>query len=116
FIKSIAAGATEGNTVRLAHVLFQPIAADDVAGAVTEVALGSPVNGIVEFAGPDRFHLDELIRRVLSEQHDPREVIADPHARYFGAELSEHTLVPGDDARIAKTHLEDWLSRAATAN
>ncbi len=115
FIKSIAAAATEGNTVRLAHVLIQPIAADDVASAVGQVSVGSPVNGIVEVAGPDQFRLDELIRRGLSAQHDPREVIADPQARYFDAELSERTLLPGDDARIAETHFEDWLSQPATA-
>ena len=115
FVNSIAEAATEGNTVRLAHVLIQPIAADDVAGELGQVALGAPVNGIVEIAGPDQFRLDELIRRVLSSQHDPREVIADPHARYFGAELSERTLLPGDDARIAATHFEDWLSHPATA-
>ena len=116
FIKSIAGAATEGNTVRLAHVLIQPIAARDVAGAVGQISVGSPVNGIVEVAGPDQFHLDELIRRGLSARNDPRDVIADPGARYFGAELSERILLPGDDARIAETHFEDWLSQPATAN
>jgi uncharacterized protein YbjT (DUF2867 family) len=116
FVKSIAGAATEGNTVRLAHVLIQPIAADDVASAVGQVSVGSPVNGIIEVAGPDQFRLDELIRRGLSAKHDPREVIADPQARYFGAELSERTLIPGDDARIAKTHFEEWLSRPTTAH
>jgi uncharacterized protein YbjT (DUF2867 family) len=115
FVKSIADAATDGETVRLAHVLIQPIAADDVASAVAEVSVGSPVNGIVEVAGPDQFRLDELIRRDLKARHDPREVIADPGARYYGAELSERSLVPGDDARIAETHLEDWLSQSATA-
>jgi uncharacterized protein YbjT (DUF2867 family) len=115
FVKSIAAAATEGNTVRLAHVLIQPMAAEDVASAVAQISVGSPVNGIVEIAGPDQFRLDELIRRGLSAQHDPREVIADPNARYFDAELSERTLLPGDDARIAETHFEDWLRQPATA-
>ncbi len=115
FVKSIAGAATEGNTVRLAPVLIQPIAADDVASAVGQISVGSPVNGTVEVAGPDQFRLDELIRRGLSAQHDPREVIADPHARYFGAELSERTLLPGDDAHIAETHFEDWLSQTAKA-
>src|SRR5439155_14717872 len=87
FIKSIAAAATDGNTVRLAPVLIQPIAADDVARAVGRVATGSPVNGIVEVAGPEQFRLDELIRRGLSARNDPRTVVADPRARYFGAEL-----------------------------
>ena len=114
FVKSIAGAATEGNTVRLAHVLIQPMAADDVASAVAQIAVGSPANGIVEVAGPDRFRLDDLIRRGLRARDDPREVIADPHARYFGVELSEGTLLPGDDARIAETHFADWLSQSAT--
>src|SRR5262245_28413679 len=112
FIKSIAAAATDGNTVRLAPVLIQPMAAEDVASAVGRIALGSPVNGIVEVAGPQQFRLDELIRRVLRERGDPREVITDRQARYFGAELGERTLVPGDDASLAQTRFEDWLSQA----
>jgi uncharacterized protein YbjT (DUF2867 family) len=113
FIKSIAAAATDGDTVRLAPVLIQPMAADDVARAVGQVAVGSPVNGIVEVAGPERFRLDELIRRGLSARNDPREVIADAHARYFGAELGERTLVPGDGARLGETRFEDWLRQPA---
>jgi uncharacterized protein YbjT (DUF2867 family) len=114
FIKSIAQAATDGNTVRLAPVLIQPIAADDVAKAVERVSVGSPVNGIVEVAGPEQFRLDELARRDLSAGNDPREVIADPDARYFGARLSERTLVPGDDAILTETRFEDWLSRSTT--
>ena len=110
FIKGIADAATDGNTVRLAPVLIQPMTADDVASAVGRVALGSPVNGIVEIAGPEQFRLDELIRRSLDAQNDPRQVIADPHARYFDAELKERTLVPGDGASLAETRFEDWLS------
>jgi uncharacterized protein YbjT (DUF2867 family) len=109
FIKGIADEATDGNTVRLAPVLIQPMAAEDVASALARVAVGPPVNGIVEVAGPQQFRLDELIRRVLSERDDPRQVITDPHARYYGAELSERTLMPGDGARLAETRLEDWL-------
>jgi uncharacterized protein YbjT (DUF2867 family) len=112
FIKGIAAAATDGNTVRLAPVLIQPMAAEDVASAVGRISVGSPVNGIVEMAGPQQFRLDELIRRVLRERGDPREVITDPHARYFGAELGERTLVPNDDARLAETRFDDWLSQA----
>ena len=112
FVKSIADAATDANTVRLAPVLIQPMAADDVASAVGRVALGSPVNGIVEIAGPEQFRLDDLIRRSLDAQNDPRQVIADPHARYFDAELKERTLVPGDGASLAETRFEDWLSRA----
>jgi uncharacterized protein YbjT (DUF2867 family) len=112
FINSIADDATDGDTVRVAPVLIQPMAAEDVASAVGRISVGSPVNGIVEVAGPQQFRLDELIRRFLRERRDPREVITDPQARYFGAELGERTLVPGDDARLAETSFEDWLSQA----
>ncbi len=112
FIKRIADDATVGNAVRLAPVLIQPMAAEDVASAVARVAVGSPVNGTVEVAGPQQFRLDELIRRGLRERHDSREVIADPQARYFGAELGERTLIPGDDASLGETRLEDWLSQS----
>jgi len=109
FVKSIAAAATDGNTVRLAPVLIQPMAADDVAGAVGEITVGKPLNGTVEVAGPVQFRLDELIRQGLSEQNDPRKVVADPEARYFGAKLAERTLVPDDNARLGETRFEDWL-------
>jgi uncharacterized protein YbjT (DUF2867 family) len=112
FIERIADDATDGNAVRLVPVLIQPMAAEDVASAVGRISVGSPVNGIVEVAGPQQFRLDELVRRFLRERRDPREVITDPHARYFGAELDERTLVPGDDARLAETRFEDWLSQA----
>ena len=115
FITSMAAAATDGDTVRLAPVLIQPMAADDVARAVSQVAMGSPVNGIVEVARPEQFRLDELIRRGLTARNDPRKVIADPHARYFGAQLSERTLVPGDDVRLGDTRFEDWLRQPAIA-
>ncbi len=109
FVKSIAAAATDGNQVRLAPVLIQPMAADDVASAVGRVAVGKPVNGTAEVAGPERLRLDELIRQDLRARHDPREVVADPHARYFGAELTERTLVPDDGAQLGTTRFEDWL-------
>lgn len=115
FIKSIAEAATDGNTIRLAPVLIQPMAADDVAKAVSRVSVGSPVNGIVEVAGPEQFHLDMLIRRVLSARHDPREVLTDPQAQYFGAVLSERTLVPGDGAILGETRFDDWQSQSMTA-
>ena len=111
FVKGIADAATDGITVRLAPVLIQPMAADDVALAVGNIAVGAPVNGTVEVAGPERFRLDELIRRDLIERHDPRDVVADAQARYFGAELSERTLVPGANAQLGVTHFEDWLSQ-----
>jgi uncharacterized protein YbjT (DUF2867 family) len=113
FVNRIADSATDGITVRLPSVGFQPMAADDVASAVCRVAIGSPLNGIVEVAGPELFRFDELIRLGLSARNDPREVIADPHARYFGTELSERSLVPGDAAQLGETHFEDWLSRSA---
>lgn len=112
FLKRIADSFTEGNTVRLPSVGFQPLAADDVASVVSKVAIGSPLNGIVEVAGPEQFRFDEFISRGLSARNDPREVIADPHARYFGTELSERSLVPSDGAPLlGETRFEDWLSR-----
>lgn len=113
FVKSIAAAATQGDTVRLAPVLIQPMSANDVACAVLHVAVGKPVNGVVEVAGPEPFRLDELIRRGLAAQNDPRKVVADPNARYFDAELSERTLVPGDGAQLSETRFEDWLRQPA---
>jgi uncharacterized protein YbjT (DUF2867 family) len=109
FIKSIAAAATEGDTVRLAPVFFQPVAADDVAKFVAKIAAGSPVHGIVEIAGPEEFRLDELVQTGLSLGRDPRKVIADPQARYFGALLSERTLVPSDGAQLGETNFQEWL-------
>jgi len=111
FMKGIADGATDGDTVRLAPVLIQPTAAEDVATEVAKVAVGAPVNGIVEVAGPEQFRLDGLVRRYLEARDDPRSVIADPGARYYGAELGERTLVPDNNATIGETKFEDWLSR-----
>ena len=114
FLKGIADSATEGNTVRLPPVRFQPVAAEDVASVVSKVATGSPVNGIVDLAGPEQFRFDEFIRRGLNARNDPREVIADPQARYFGTELTERSLVPQkDDALLGETRFEDWLSRSS---
>ena len=111
FVKGIADISTEGNKVRLPHVLFQPMAADDVASAVGKFAMGSPVNGTVEIGGPEKFRFDELVRQGLAAWKDPREVVADPHARYYGVELSERTLVPGDDAQLGQTRFADWLKQ-----
>ena len=118
FFKSIAAAATDGNKVRLAPVLIQPMAADDVAGAVDRAAVGKPLNGIIEVGGPELFRLDEFIRRGLGARNDAREVVADPDARYFGAKLAELTLVPGEGARLGETRFDDWLRQPAstTAN
>ena len=113
FFKSIADEATDGNTVRIAPVLFQPIAADDVAKAVSRVAVSAPVNGIVEIAGPQQFRFDEFIRLGLRARQDPRVVAADAQARYFGTELGERTLVPGADARLGDIRFEDWLAQSA---
>ena len=115
FIDRIAAAATDGNTVKLPPALIQPMAADDVASAVARIAVGAPLNGTVEIAGPDRFRLDELIRGELKARNDPREVITDPHAQYFGIAPSERTLLPADDARLGATRFGDWL-RNGTAN
>lgn len=111
FVKSIADAATEGNTVRVPSALIQPMAADDVAKAVTRVAVGAPVNGTVEVAGPQQFHFDELIRQSLQSSHDPRTVVVDPHARYFGAELAERSLIPASDARLGEIRFQDWLNQ-----
>lgn len=114
FIKGIADSATVGNTVRIANVLFQPIAADDVASAVAKVAMGSPLNGTVEIAGPDEFRFDEFIRQGLSARNDPREVVMDPQAPYFGSVLAERSLVPLGDAELGKIHFKDWLERSTS--
>jgi uncharacterized protein YbjT (DUF2867 family) len=112
FMKRIADEATDGTTVRLPPVLIQPMAADDVAAAVARTAVSAPLNGIVEVAGPEQFRFDELIRQDLRERHDSRTVVSDPHARYFGAELGERSLVPGNDARLGDIRLEHWTHLA----
>jgi uncharacterized protein YbjT (DUF2867 family) len=113
FVKGIADFSTDGNKVRLPHALIQPMAADDVASAVARVATGSPVNGTTEVGGPEKFRLDELVRRGLAAWKDPREVVADPHASYYGIEVKERTLVPEDDAELGKIRFEDWLAQSA---
>jgi len=115
FIKSIADDATESGTVRLPSVLFQPIASDDVANAVSRVAVGEPVNGIVETGGPEQLRFDEVIRRVLAAGNDPRDVVTDPNAGYFGIGVSERTLVPGDGASLGEIRLDEWLRQSAAA-
>jgi uncharacterized protein YbjT (DUF2867 family) len=114
FLKGLADISLDGDKVHLPPVLFQPMAADDVASGVGRIAVGPPVNGIVEIGGPEQFRVDELVRRRLESLQDPREVIADPHARYSGAELGERTLLPGKDARLGETRFADWLKRSAT--
>jgi uncharacterized protein YbjT (DUF2867 family) len=109
FVEKIADLSTEGNTVRLPPVLFQPMAADDIASALAGIVMGPPVNGAVEIGGPEQFRLDELVRRDLAARNDPREVISDPRARYYGIAVSERALVPNDDARLGETRFGDWL-------
>ena len=115
FVMGIANDATEGNTVRVAPVLIQPMAAEDVATAVEQVAVGAPRNAMVEIGGPEQFRLDELVRRTLQVRDDSRDVVADDSARYFGARLSERTLVPDEGALLGATHYEDWLRDAIAA-
>lgn len=115
FADGIADAATTGNDVRIPPVAFQPIAAEDVARAVARAAVSAPVNGRVEIAGPDRLRFDEVIRRRLQTRNDPRQVIADAHAAYFGAVPGEESLVPLNGAQLGQVHFEDWLARALAA-
>jgi uncharacterized protein YbjT (DUF2867 family) len=110
FMRAIAQISTDGGVVRLPPVLFQPIAAEDVASTIAEAALAEPVNDTIEIAGPDTFTLPEAIRQVLAQDRDPRKVIVDPAASYSGSKVSERTLVPGASARLGPTKLDWWLT------
>lgn len=112
FIDGIVKSSAAGDVIRLSPALVQPIASDDVAAALADLAVAAPVNGTVEIAGPEQFPLDQLARRVMEASADRRTVIADAHARYFGAELNDRSLTPGDSPRLGAIHFEDWLSRA----
>ena len=112
FVTKIADFSTEGNQVRLPSALIQPMAADDVASALARIATSSPVRGTVEIGGPETFRLNELARRTLAALHDPREVISDPHALYYGIQVSERTLLPGNNARLGETCFEAWLNQS----
>jgi len=112
FLGGIAQSGTDGQTVRLSPAFVQPIASDDVAAALADFTLGSPVNGTVEVAGPEKMRLAELVRRFLRASKDPREVAEDTHARYFGAALKEDTLLPGANPRIGPMRFEAWFSRS----
>ena len=116
FVKGIAQAATEGQTVRLPPALMQPIVSDDVAAALADVAINAPVNGMIELAGPEPIRQDELVRRFLSANKDARKVATDVHARYYGIELNDQSLTPGDNPRIGPTRFEDWLSRSIAQN
>jgi uncharacterized protein YbjT (DUF2867 family) len=111
FVRRIADDAADGDTVRLPPALVQPMAADDVAAGVGRVAVGAPLDGMVEIGGPEPFRLDELIRDVLTKRNDPRAVVTDPQARYFGINPSERALLPGPGARLAETRFSDWFEQ-----
>ena len=112
FVGGIAQLSTEGQTVRLPSALMQPIAADDVAAILADIAVGEPLNGMVEIAGPEPIRMDELVRRYLTATRDPRTVITDPSARYYGIEVNDQSLIPGDNPRIGPTRFEEWLRRS----
>jgi len=113
FAKNIAQSGTDGSTVRLSSVLMQPIGAEEVSAAVADVALGQPVNGMIEVAGPDQIRQDELVRQYLSATGDPRQVVTDNKPLYYGIDVNDQSLVPGDGARLGKTHYKDWLKRSS---
>jgi uncharacterized protein YbjT (DUF2867 family) len=112
FMGGIARSATSGDTVRLTPALLQPIASDDVVAALARITLGPPMNGTVEVAGPERIGLAELVRRFLSAKGDARQVVDDVHARYFGGELDDRSLTPGDKPFVGSTRFDDWLRRS----
>lgn len=112
FLSGIAAASTDGNVVKLSPGLFQPIASDDVAAVVADVALAAPRNGIVDIAGPERAPLNEIIARYLKAIGDPREVVSDPEARYFGSRVEEKSLVPLGEARLGRIGLDEWVRRS----
>ncbi|MGI4865145.1 MAG: SDR family oxidoreductase [Janthinobacterium lividum] len=110
FLSGIAQAATEGNNVRLSPAAIQPISSEDVADVMAEVTLGAPLNGILEIAGPEKFSLSDLVQQYLTKNEDPRQVVADVHARYYGAEINDQSLVPGPNARIGKITFEAWYA------
>ena len=115
FFEFISDVVQEGTTreIAISPALVQPIASEDVADVLTGAIFSAPLHGTLEVAGPEQFRLDEVVRRYLAARKDPRQVIADPHARYYGIQVSERSLVPADGARLGKTHFEDWLRQSA---
>ena len=111
FVKGIADASTEGTQVKLPPVLIQPMSADDVAAAVAEVAVSKPANGMLEIGGPEKFRLDEFVRKGLAANNDPREVVLDPQGRYYGMAIAERTLIPESNAKLGKTPFADWLAQ-----
>jgi len=114
FVKNIAQSAAAGSTIRLSPVLMQPMVSDDVAAAVADVVLGEPLNGMVEIAGPDQIRQDELVRQFLTATGDPRKVVTDANAGYYGIEVNDQSLVPDHNPRLGSMHFAEWLSRATT--
>ena len=110
FLGGIAQSGTQGDTVHLSPAFVQPISSEDVAAAVADVTIGEPLNGTVEIAGPERLRLSDLVQRYLTEMNDPRKVVSDVHARYFGAELTDEMLVPGENPRIGAIDFESWFT------
>ena len=115
FLGGIVQSGTQGQTVRLSPAYIQPIASDDVAAAMADFTLGAPVNGTVEIAGPEKVRLPELVQRFLTASKDPRKGVADPQARYFGAELKDDTLVPAGKAWLGSIRFEEWFAKAQAA-
>ena len=113
FVASMAQNATDGGTIRLPSALMQPIAADDVAGALSDVACAEPLNNTVEIAGPEQIRQDELVRQFVTATGDARKVITDVHARYYGLEINDQSLVPGHAPRLGPTHFAEWLGHSA---
>ena len=115
FLRAIANSSADGNTVRISPGLFQPIAAEDVAATVADVALAAPRNGIVEIAGPERAPFNEIVARYLKAVRDPRVVVSDPEARYYGGRVEERSLVPLGEARLGRIAFDEWLRRSRAA-
>lgn len=116
FMGAIAQSGATGQTVHLPPALFQPIASDDVADIMADVALGSPMNRMIEIAGPDRVRMSDAVTQYLKAVNDPRTTVVDPHAPYFGIELDDSTLVPGDNPRLGRMHYDDWLKQSVRKN
>jgi uncharacterized protein YbjT (DUF2867 family) len=116
FIERIAQSALDGNVYRLSPALMQPIVSDDVVEQLADIALGPPLNGTVEVAGPEAIPLNELARQVLVARQDPRQIVVDTHARYYGAELDDQSLIPGPMARHGSMTFSDWLRQSITAD